>query len=111
MQAGKLRHRITIQMRAQTQDPVTGESTFDWVDFGTVWAAFEPLSARDFIAAQATQNEIKARVKMRFLSGVDDTMRLIHAGEVYNIEGVLPDAESGRRYLTLPVSSGASDGR
>lgn len=110
MRAGKLRHRVTIQQPGQTQDPATGEPTTDWQDVATVWASVEPLSAREFIAAQAGQSEISARIKIRYREGIDATMRILHRGKAYNIEGVLADPQSGRHYLTLPVSEGVNDG-
>ena len=111
MRAGKLRHRVTIQKPGgTTQDPDTGEPTSGWQDVATVWASIEPLSAREFIAAQAGQSQITARVVMRHREGIDATMRLKHKARVYNIEGVLADPKSGRHYLTLPVSEGVTDG-
>jgi SPP1 family predicted phage head-tail adaptor len=106
MRAGKLRHRVVIQVPAQTQDPQTGEIVNAWVDFATVWASVEPLSVREFIAAQAGQSEITARVVVRYLPGVLPTMRVLHRGAIYAIQGALPDAKSGLEYLTLPVSAG-----
>ena len=37
-------------------------------------------------------------------------MRVVHGSKVYNIAGVLPDAGSGREYLTLACSEGVNDG-
>lgn len=110
VQAGKLRHRITIQAPGMSQDPVTGEMVQGWTDFASVWASVEPLSARDFIAAQANQSEITARIVIRHRADVDATMRILHRSKVYAIQGVLPDDDSGLEYLTLPVSEGVSDG-
>jgi SPP1 family predicted phage head-tail adaptor len=81
-----------------------------WTDVATVWASIEALSAREFIAAQAAQSEITARVVMRYRPGVEATMRLKHGADAYNIHGVLPDPDSGREWLTLPVSRGVNDG-
>lgn len=110
MRSGKLRHRVVIEKPGQTQDPATGEMMPGWAPVATVWAAIEPLSAREFIAAQAGQSEITARVTIRYRPGIDATMRIIHRGRVYNIHGVLPDPKSGFHYLTLPVSMGVNDG-
>lgn len=110
MQAGKLRHRITIQAPTITQDPESGEALPGWSDWATVWASIEPLSAREFIAAQAGQSEITARVVIRHRAGVLPAMRVVHSGKIYNIHGVLPDMRSGLEYLTMPVSEGGSDG-
>jgi hypothetical protein len=37
-------------------------------------------------------------------------MRINHNGRYYNIHGVLPDKDSGRDYITMPVSEGTGDG-
>ena len=103
-------HRITLQRKEQAQNPLTGALTTTWATVATVWAAVEPLSAREFIAAQAGQSEVSARVVIRHRDDVDATMRALHRGKVYNIHGELADPKSGLEYLTLPVSEGARDG-
>ncbi|MCY1513286.1 putative phage head-tail adaptor [compost metagenome] len=109
--AGALRHKVTIQRQQQVQNPATGSPMYTWV---TVWdrvpASIEPLSARDFIAAQAVQSEVTARITIRHRAGVTASMRILHNGKVYNIRGVLADPDSGRAYLTLPCSEGVNDG-
>lgn len=109
--AGRLRHRIDIQSKQQTQNPVTGEITEAWV---AVWksvpAAIEPLSAREFIAAQAVQSQIVARITIRHRDGLDASMRILHKGKVYNPAGFLADKDSGLEYLTIPVTQGVNQG-
>lgn len=109
IEAGRLRHRVTIQSQAQTQDAQTGELTVTWTDVATVWAAVEPVSVREFIASQEPNAKITARVVIRYRDGIDASMRLIHRGRIFNIHGVLEDMDSGREYLTLPVSQGVND--
>lgn len=111
MRAGVLRQRITIEQPGLTQDPVTGEMIAGWTVFADkVPASVEPLSARDFIAAQANQSQITARIVIRYRPGILPTMRIIHRGKVYGIQGALPDKDSGLEYLTLPVTEGVGDG-
>lgn len=112
MKAGRLRHRISIQQKGESQDLSTGEMLVDsWVDFAKVWAAIEPLSARDVLAAQAVQSAATTRFVIRYRVGIDPTMRIVHRGGTYNIEGQpLPDVDSGLEYLTLLASSGVNDG-
>lgn len=111
MRAGKLRHRIRIERPGYTQDPITGEIRHEWeLVADKVPAAIEPLSAREFIAAQAAQSEVTARIVIRRRDDIDATMRIIHRGRIYNIHGVLPDPKSGLEYLTLPCSEGVNDG-
>ncbi|MBK4414170.1 phage head closure protein [Enterobacter hormaechei] len=110
MQAGKLRHRVTIQEPVMVQNPETGAVNKTWRDLATVWAEVSPLSAREFIAAQASQGEITTRITIRFRPGITRMNRILFRGEIYNIDGVLPDPKSGREYLTLPCSEGVNDG-
>lgn len=110
MRAGRLRHRIKIEMPSRVQDPVTGAMIQGWdtvVD--KLPAAVEPLSAREFIASQAITSEVTARITIRYRDGVDSTMRVIHRGKIYVIKGVLADNKSGLDYLTLPVAEGVRD--
>lgn len=106
MKAGKLRHPIVIESPERSQDPVSGEITETWVPIkaGPIWAKWEWLSVRDFMAAQANQSQIVARVTIRYRDGLNPLMRVIYRDKTYNIEGLLPDAESGLEYLTIPVS-------
>lgn len=109
--AGRLRHRITIERPDRQRDPLTGEWIAVWTPvWESVPAAIEPLSAREFIAAQAVQSEVTARIVIRYREGVTAAMRIVHNGQIYNIHGVLPDPDSGRSYLTLPCSEGVKNG-
>lgn len=110
MRAGDLRHRVLLQRAEPGQDPESGAIVDRWVDVASVWAAIEYLSARDFIAAQAAQSQVVARIVIRFRSDVVDTMRILHGTKIYAIAGVLPDKETGREYLTLPCSQGVTRG-
>lgn len=111
LNAGRLRHRITIQARENFQDPVTGETSITWVDaWVDIAAAIEPLSAAERINAQAQRSEVTARITIRPLPGLTAAHRLVHNGHVYNIWGVIPDPDSGQEWLTLPCAEGANDG-
>ena len=112
MQAGKLRHLIEVQHKITPRDPVTGNFLAPaWVAFAKVWAAVEDLSARDLVAAKAGQSQVTGRVVIRYRPGVLPTMRVVHRGEIYSIEGPpLADKKSGLEYLTLLVSKGVKDG-
>lgn len=108
--SGKLRHKVVLQEPVQSQDPETGAMVLAWKKVAEPWASIEPLSAREFIAAQASQSEVTTRIVIRYRPDVNATMRIVYRGKVYNIHGVLPDPESGRDYMTLPCSEGVNDG-
>lgn len=119
--SGRLRHRVRIERLAflldsngdAWQDPETGESRQDWVPVATVWAAVEPVSAREFMQSQATQAQVTARIVIRHRDGLDASVRLVHVRTgrpevVYNPHGFLADVDSGLEYLTAPCSTGVS---
>lgn len=110
MDAGRLRHRVTIQSVTETRDTTTGAIATSWADVATVWAAIEPLSGREFIAAQGAQAEIVARILIRYRDDVVAKMRVVSGSRVYNIRAVLQDKESGTEHLTLMVAEGVNDG-
>jgi SPP1 family predicted phage head-tail adaptor len=110
MQTQRLRHRIDIDERTLVEDPMGG-SSLTWAPFATaVPAEVAPLSAREFLSANQTHGEVTARITIRWMDGLDATMRIRHGDTVYNIAGVLPDAKSGREHITLPVTAGVNEG-
>ena len=122
LDSGRLRHRIRIEQFVLDvdsngdvlQDPNTGATSGQWTEVATVWASIEPLSAKEFIASQATQAQIVARIVIGYRAGLDASMRLVHmvngvAGKVYNPHGFLADRDSGLEYITCPCSEGVSD--
>lgn len=118
--AGRLRHRLRIERFADQlnssglviQDPQTGDVTRAWEEVATVWAAIEPLSAREFIQSKAEQSEVVARITIRYRSDFEPTMRFVHphSGKIYNPQGILADLDSGLEYLTVPCSQNINSG-
>jgi len=110
MEAGRLRHRINIERRVNSQDPDTGAITPVWAAFARdVPAAIEPLSAREFLAGQAMQSEVTTRIVIRHRSGLDASMRIKHGKQVYVPAGFLADKDSGVEYVTIPCSLGVAE--
>jgi SPP1 family predicted phage head-tail adaptor len=107
--AGRLRHRVTIEQQVNVVNSF-GEHSKEWEPFAQVWAAVEPLSARELLAAQQVQSQVVARVIMRYNAAVTASMRIVYRGVVYNIAGVQRDPESGLEWMTLPVSYGLNQG-
>lgn len=107
----RLRHRITIQSQVQTQDLDAGGAVI--VTWSTLVAdepaEVVPVSGREYLQAGAMQTEIAARMTIRWRDGIAPTQRVLFDGRYYDIQAVLPDP-SARRWLTLMVSAGVSDG-
>lgn len=110
IEAGKLRHRVDFERRVDVQDPDTGSVTPTWLSVAkSVPAAIEPLSAREFIAAQSMQSEVTLRVVVRYRAGLNAAMRLKIGKRILTPHGFLADIDSGRDYLTIPCSEGVSE--
>jgi SPP1 family predicted phage head-tail adaptor len=116
--AGRLRHRVTIQVLTPVydsdgdviQDQNTGEVLRVWTNLGEVWAAVEPISGREFIQSAETQSQITTRITIRRQDfTVTAAMRALQGVRVFNIHAVLWDKDSGLEYQTLPCSEGVSD--
>lgn len=110
--AGRLRHRVTFEELVTELDSDGAQST-SWVPFGDgrpLPAEIVAMSARELIAAQAVSSKATTRIRLRYRPGINASMRAVHRGTVYNIEGVIPDPDSGRRFVTLLCSSGVNLG-
>ncbi len=104
--AGRLRHRIRFERPVMTQDPDTGESIPSWELVVEVWAAKEPLSVRDLLAAQAVKDTVLGRFVIRYRNDLTADMRVAHNGKIYNPVGFQEDIDSGLEYLTIPYTLG-----
>lgn len=80
MLAGRLRHRVTLQRRVETQQ-ATGEVTWSWADVAEVWASVEPLQGREYLAAAQVQSGLSTRIRLRHRPGLDEKLRVVHVAE------------------------------
>lgn len=106
MKAGKLNRRVTIQRRATGEDAY-GQPTQGWVDLFTVWAAIDDMKGRQFFAAQADQSQVHTKITIRYVAGIDASMRVLHGLDVYDIHAVLGQ---DRVSLELMCARGVGDG-
>lgn len=108
MQSQKLKHRIRIQAPADGQAP-DGGSVPGWTDLAAVWASIEDLTGREYQAAQATQNPVQTRIRIRYRPDIVSAMRVLYGANVYSIEAVL-DRDGSRRELQLMCVKGLNNG-
>lgn len=105
--ASELRHRVTIQQKLIERDENNYPRPEVWIDHVKLWAKVTPLSAKDLLAAQAGQGKTVARMKIRYREDIDTTMRVIHKGRIYAIDGPpLDDPNNSYEYVTLLLSNG-----
>lgn len=106
--AGELCHRVIIQRNVNNEHDEYGhEQPANWQDFLNLWAKVSPLSAKDLFAAQAAQSQVIARLKIRYRTDIDSSMRVVFRGETYAIDSpALNDDETGNIYCTFLLSKG-----
>lgn len=99
MKAGQLDQRVTVERFTSTTD-AWGTPIESWAPLFTCWAAVEPLAGREYIAAQAAQSEVTAKIRIRWRPDVDSQVRVVHRGKTYDVESVI-DPRSERKDLIL----------
>lgn len=95
--AGRLKERVTIMHRIETQEPVYGTTVVTWEPLATVWAEVQDIlpSRSESIAEGISLARRPARVRMRYRDDLDSSMRLVVNGRSLNI--VAGPAELGFR--------------
>jgi len=67
MEAGKLRHLVTVQVNSPTQDAM-GHPVESWTSSSTAYASIEPMSGRELATRQGLTSTVSHRIRMRYLS-------------------------------------------
>lgn len=102
--AGKMRHRIVFQRfdgeRDDYGDPLQTEAD-NWSDVATVWAAIDPVSGREFYAAEQSQSEVTHKVRCRYRAGLDTAMRIVCGTRLFEIESIIDWEERHESLLIM----------
>ena len=102
MKAGQLDQRISVERLQGGFDELGQPLPDTWAHLFDCWAAVEPLTGREYIAAQAAVSEVTAKIRMRFRPWMTAEDRVIHDGTTYGIESLI-DVRSDHRELVLMV--------
>lgn len=100
MRVGSLNSRIKIQKRGGVTNSWGEPDPDSWTDVVTVWANIRNQSGSESIKSDKPTSEVRASIRIRWRTGIDAGMRVLHGSTVYSIEAVLPDAV-GRVHLDL----------
>ncbi len=86
---GKLNKRITFQRRAEGEDAL-GQTVQGWEDVQTVWADFYPVRGGEYQEeGQKKREEVVYKAKLRYLPGIDASMRVVFRGRHFLIDKVI----------------------
>lgn len=99
--AGSFPHQIHIQQKTGGRDEWNAPLPEEWENITAkpIWANVKYLSGSESIKAGADTSIVRASIRIRWRTGIDAGMRVLHVGQVYDIEAVLPGV--GRQHVDL----------
>ena len=101
---GKMRHRITFQTFTGEQDaygdPLQADDS-NWKDTATLWAAIDPISGREFYAAEQSQSEVSHKVRCRYRSSLTTAMRIKYGKRIFQIISIIDWEERHESLLIM----------
>lgn len=89
---GKMRHRVTFQRYNNTVDQygdVRDDMDENWEDVKNTWAAIDPVSGKEFYAAEQSRSEVTHKIRCRYFDGLTPGMRIVHKNSKYHIISVI----------------------
>lgn len=103
MQAGQLRHSITIQKRTSTVSH--GEQSTTWTDFVRAFASVQPLTGREALVSRQETADVSHKVIMRYQAGITPAMRVSYNGRFFDVQAVLNIDERNRELHLLCIEN------
>lgn len=87
MRAGRLRHRVAIQVNEPARDDY-GQKVDAWRTLAHRWAAVEPLAAKELLEGFQLGSEATHRVVLRYFEPLTSEHRISHNGRQLEIMGI-----------------------
>jgi len=85
---GELRERVTVQQATESRNAF-GETVLSWSTFAERWASVEGVGSRESLLYGQQQTDVTHRVRMRYLSGLTQAMRISWRGRTLEIVSLL----------------------
>lgn len=101
---GKYSHRITFQIYDGTLDEygdVRKDADENWDDYKTVWASIDPLSGKEFYAAEQSQSEVSHKIRCRYFPGLKAEMRILYGRRKFRIISLIDWREAHEECLIM----------
>lgn len=106
--ASELRHRVEIQSKdGGSRDENGFFIPESWKTYKTLWSKITPVSARDLAIGQSELTTVVARMKIRYRTDINTSMRVIWKDKIYSIDSEgLDDNIDSYTYTTFNLSTG-----
>ena len=102
MQAGDLKHYITIQQKTLVPDGLGG-FTETWTTFQSVYAAIWPMRASERVNMMQVEMNVTHRIRIRYLQKINSDMRISYGNRIFKIEGIA-NRDERNKYLEILCS-------
>lgn len=99
MEIASLNKRITIQ-ELKLSINENGFEIEEWIDYKRVWAGVSNLHGREYFDAAAIQMENTVKFTIRYLPGIDTSMRIVFQDKNYNITSI-DNIKYGNRFMEI----------
>jgi SPP1 family predicted phage head-tail adaptor len=96
--AGELDKQIMLQKKTSIPDG-DGYPVDTWHDLGTVWASIITTGGREFYAAQKTNAETTAVIKIRYRRNITQDMRIMYGRRIFEILSIADPEEKHEELL------------
>jgi SPP1 family predicted phage head-tail adaptor len=103
MEAGKLRHRVTIQKPVRSESAQSGEVELEWQDIGQAWAEIRPTNGREQQLYAQTGEQVSHVITCRYTTAITTDCRLAYRGRFFDVSGVT-DVDERRRELRITAT-------
>jgi SPP1 family predicted phage head-tail adaptor len=112
MNAGQLRHRVSVDVAVETQDE-SGDPVVAWTELGTLWGSVQPIRGREATyAGDQTLGEMDTRIRLRYSplsAAITQAHRLRHQGTIFNVVSAA-HVDLAQREVEILCLSGINDG-
>lgn len=111
MKLGRMRYRAEFQRYKSNKDK-DGFATKQWQPVLSVWADVTAVSSREYLAADTETAETTVKIFIRYNPKVDNTMRVVCGGSVYEITSVLNNRRDNiTTVMAKEWTNGANDSK
>lgn len=95
---GEMRERVRVEQPTSTTNSL-GEAVMSWSTFAERWAAINGVSAGEALEGGQQETRVTHRVRMRYLEGLTQQMRLIWRGRTLHIASLLEYANRSEHVM------------
>lgn len=101
--AGSLNKFIIIQRPVEVRNEFNELERTAWEDYANLRANIEPIGGREYFNAGAAHADITHRIRVRYLTGITTSMRIMHGSREFDIQAVIDPGERHRELEIMAV--------